>query len=136
MSARAPARVNVIDIEKFVDQRIRVKFQGGREFVGTLKGFDGLVNLVLDDAIEYMRGASFRTGAAQGSAPRGGYLTELSTFFHILSLFTSDPADPQTTTETTRYVGLVVARGTAVTIIGPEEGMCEIDNPFLGEEAE
>ena len=87
MSARAPARVNVIDIEKFVDQRIRVKFQGGREFVGTLKGFDGLVNLVLDDAIEYMRGASFRAGAAQGSAPRGGYLTELSTFFLLLSLF-------------------------------------------------
>lgn len=57
MSARAPSRVNVIDIEKFLNQKIRVKFQGGREFVGTLKGFDGLVNLVLDDAIEYMRGA-------------------------------------------------------------------------------
>ena len=47
----------------------------------------------------------------------------------------ADPADPQTVTDTTRYVGLVVARGTAVTIIGPEEGMHEIPNPFLEEEA-
>jgi U6 snRNA-associated Sm-like protein LSm7 len=33
-----------------------VKFQGGREVVGNLKGFDQLVNLVLDDCVEYLRG--------------------------------------------------------------------------------
>lgn len=33
-----------------------MKFQGGREVVGNLKGFDQLVNLVLDDCVEYMRG--------------------------------------------------------------------------------
>ena len=70
--------------------------------MGTLKGFDQLVNLVLDDAVEYLR----------------------------------DPADAQTTTETTRYVGLVVARGPVVTIVGPEEGFKEIANPVVGDEEE
>lgn len=35
---------------------IRVKFQGGREVTGILKGFDKLLNLVLDETIEYIRG--------------------------------------------------------------------------------
>lgn len=70
-------------MSKYIDKPIRVKFQGGREgrwisydnkltgkqlmetlhhvFVsssasGVLKGFDPLLNLVLDGTIEYMRG--------------------------------------------------------------------------------
>ena len=58
---------------KYVDQRVRVRFQGGREGYlmifysilsnsslvnGILKGFDKLDNLVLDDCIEYIRGKS------------------------------------------------------------------------------
>ena len=43
----------------------------------------------------------------------------------------SDPADPLTVTETTRYVGLVVARGPVVTVIGPEDGFTEIENRAL-----
>lgn len=35
----------VVDFGKYVDQRIRVKFQGGREVEGVLKGFDKLDNL-------------------------------------------------------------------------------------------
>lgn len=38
---------------------IRVKFQGGREVTGILKGFDKLLNLVLDETIEYIRGELF-----------------------------------------------------------------------------
>jgi U6 snRNA-associated Sm-like protein LSm7 len=38
-----------------MDKRVRVKFAGGREVIGTLKGYDPLVNLVLDDAEEYLR---------------------------------------------------------------------------------
>ena len=33
-----------------------VKFSGGREVTGTLKGFDQLMNLVLDDVEESVRG--------------------------------------------------------------------------------
>lgn len=43
------------DLGKFLDKKIRVKFQGGREATGTLKGYDQLLNLVLDNTVEHMR---------------------------------------------------------------------------------
>ncbi|KAF3760073.1 U6 snRNA-associated Sm-like protein LSm7, partial [Cryphonectria parasitica EP155] len=46
---------NILDLNKYLDQEIRVKFTGGREAIGTLKGFDQLMNLVLDDVRETMR---------------------------------------------------------------------------------
>uniref|UniRef100_A0A7S2XWT1 Sm domain-containing protein n=1 Tax=Fibrocapsa japonica TaxID=94617 RepID=A0A7S2XWT1_9STRA len=48
-------RENVLDLNKYVDQGVRVKFQGGREVHGILKGFDQLVNLVLDETVEFLR---------------------------------------------------------------------------------
>uniref|UniRef100_A0A8C0XUC9 Sm domain-containing protein n=1 Tax=Castor canadensis TaxID=51338 RepID=A0A8C0XUC9_CASCN len=47
---------SILDLSKYIDKTIRVKFQGGREASGILKGFDPLLNLVLDGTIEYMRG--------------------------------------------------------------------------------
>eukprot|EP00634_Sargassococcus_sp_CCMP2135_P007096 CAMPEP_0198656766 /NCGR_PEP_ID=MMETSP1467-20131203/10917_1 /TAXON_ID=1462469 /ORGANISM="unid. sp., Strain CCMP2135" /LENGTH=98 /DNA_ID=CAMNT_0044392839 /DNA_START=62 /DNA_END=358 /DNA_ORIENTATION=+ len=46
---------SILNLEKYVDQEVSVKFQGGREVRGVLKGFDQLVNVVLDDCIEYLR---------------------------------------------------------------------------------
>jgi U6 snRNA-associated Sm-like protein LSm7 len=45
----------IIDLAKYLDKRIRVKFSGGRESSGILKGFDPLLNLVLDTTTEYLR---------------------------------------------------------------------------------
>lgn len=39
-----------------MDQKVRVKFIGGREVTGILKGFDQLMNLVLADVEETLRG--------------------------------------------------------------------------------
>ena len=39
-----------------MDALVRVKCLGGRELQGTLRGYDELVNLVLDDCDEYLRG--------------------------------------------------------------------------------
>jgi U6 snRNA-associated Sm-like protein LSm7 len=36
-------------------QEVRVKFMGGREVTGTLKGFDKLLNLVLDETKENLK---------------------------------------------------------------------------------
>jgi len=47
-----PKREAILDLSKYVDQRIRVKFTGGREVTGVLKGYDQLLNLVLDDVDE------------------------------------------------------------------------------------
>ncbi|MEM1008169.1 MAG: U6 snRNA-associated Sm-like protein LSm7 [Myxococcota bacterium] len=67
---------------------------------GILKGFDQLVNVVLDECIETMR----------------------------------DPEDPYRLTRETRRLGLVVCRGQQVSLVSPNEGMEEIENPFVAQE--
>jgi U6 snRNA-associated Sm-like protein LSm7 len=68
-----PKREAILDLAKYVNERIRVKFTGGREgnvfppassitlqiynlVTGVLKGFDQLLNLVLDDVEELLQG--------------------------------------------------------------------------------
>jgi len=87
-----PKKENILDLTKYVDKQINVKFNGGREIVGTLKGYDQLMNLVLDDVKETMR---------------------------------DDEGN-----ETTRSLGLIVARGTLLVLISPLDGSEEIENPF------
>lgn len=105
---------NIVDLNKYLDKRIRVKFNGGRECSGVLKGkirvipsstivslgYDQLLNLVLDQTIEYLR----------------------------------DPDDEYKISEDTRQLGLVVCRGTSVVLICPLDGMEEIANPFVQHE--
>ncbi|CEN62926.1 Putative U6 snRNA binding protein [Aspergillus calidoustus] len=50
-----PKKENILDLSKYMDKEVRVKFNGGREVAGILKGFDQLMNLVLDDVKESMR---------------------------------------------------------------------------------
>ncbi|GAA6025208.1 hypothetical protein JCM10207_001491 [Rhodosporidiobolus poonsookiae] len=50
-----PKREAILDLAKYVDKQIRVKFTGGREVVGVLKGYDQLLNLVMDDLEEVLR---------------------------------------------------------------------------------
>lgn len=50
-----PKKESIIDLSKFIDKQVHVKFQGGREATGKLKGFDHLLNLVLDDTTEYLK---------------------------------------------------------------------------------
>jgi len=76
-----------------MDKQINVKFNGGREVVGTLKGYDQLMNLVLDDVKELMR---------------------------------DDEGN-----ESSRSLGLIVARGTLLVLISPVDGSEEIANPFV-----
>ncbi|RMZ74858.1 hypothetical protein DV737_g5673, partial [Chaetothyriales sp. CBS 132003] len=87
-----PKKENILDLTKYMDKQVNVKFNGGREIVGTLKGYDQLMNLVLDDVKETMR---------------------------------DDEGN-----ETTRSLGLVVARGTLLVLISPVDGSEEIENPF------
>ncbi|CZS96501.1 related to snRNP protein [Rhynchosporium agropyri] len=50
-----PKKENILDLGKYMDKKITVKFTGGREVTGTLKGYDALMNLVLDDVDEVLR---------------------------------------------------------------------------------
>ncbi|KAH8824035.1 U6 snRNA-associated Sm-like protein LSm7 [Flagelloscypha sp. PMI_526] len=49
-----PRREAILDLSKYNNQRIRVKFTGGREVTGLLKGYDQLLNLVLDEVEEQL----------------------------------------------------------------------------------
>ena len=51
---RRQPRDNVLNLEKFMDKAVHVKFHGGREVTGILKGCDTLMNLVIDDSTEYL----------------------------------------------------------------------------------
>jgi U6 snRNA-associated Sm-like protein LSm7 len=51
-----PKQQSILELGKMMDQMVRVKCIGGRELEGILKGYDDLVNLVLDDTDEYLRG--------------------------------------------------------------------------------
>ncbi|KAE9578567.1 U6 snRNA-associated Sm-like protein LSm7 [Colletotrichum fructicola] len=87
-----PKKENILDLSKYMDKQITVKFNGGREVTGTLKGYDALMNLVLDEVQEVMRDE-------EGN-------------------------------ETTRPLGLVVARGTLLVLVSPVDGSESIANPF------
>ncbi|RKF53424.1 U6 snRNA-associated Sm-like protein LSm7 [Golovinomyces cichoracearum] len=56
-SADRPKKENILDLGKYMDKKISVKMTGGREgkiVTGFLKGYDALMNLVLDDVEESM----------------------------------------------------------------------------------
>ncbi|EEP82193.1 conserved hypothetical protein [Uncinocarpus reesii 1704] len=93
-----PKKENILDLTKYMDKEVHVKFSGGREVTGTLKGYDQLMNLVLDDVKEIMR---------------------------------DDEGN-----DSTRSLGLIVARGTLLVLISPVDGSEEIANPFLQQEEE
>ncbi|KAG1364240.1 putative Zinc finger A20 and AN1 domain-containing stress-associated protein 8 [Cocos nucifera] len=54
-SAKSGRKETVLDLAKFVDKGVQVKLTGGRQVTGTLKGYDQLLNLVLDEAVEFLR---------------------------------------------------------------------------------
>ncbi|TFK48304.1 U6 snRNA-associated Sm-like protein LSm7 [Heliocybe sulcata] len=73
-----PKREAILDLSKYVNERIRVKFTGGREVTGVLKGYDQLLNLVLDEVEEQLTEPSPRTRALGLVVLRGPTITLLS----------------------------------------------------------
>lgn len=105
-----------------MDKLIRVKFTGGREAAGILKGYDPLLNIVLDNTVEYLRGI-LRCVFLQL------YMSITLQSHH--KIYFLDPEDSFKLSEDTRQLGLVVCRGTAVVLICPADGMEAIPNPFI-----
>jgi U6 snRNA-associated Sm-like protein LSm7 len=83
---------------------------------GTLKGYDALMNLVLDDVEEKLTGTNSAVCVPVGS-------------------LSDNPADDEGK-EAWRSLGLVVARGTLLVGISPVDGSEEIANPFVQQEDE
>ncbi|XP_068711691.1 U6 snRNA-associated Sm-like protein LSm7 [Montipora capricornis] len=55
MATDRKKKESIFELSKFLDKTVRVKFQGGREATGVLKGYDALLNIVLDNTTEYLR---------------------------------------------------------------------------------
>ncbi|TDZ75057.1 U6 snRNA-associated Sm-like protein LSm7 [Colletotrichum trifolii] len=119
-----PKKENILDLSKYMDKQITVKFNGGREVTGTLKGYDALMNLVLDEVKEVMRGGTPR--------PLPLYILRHFTTY----LLTWTPSTDEEGNETTRSLGLVVARGTLLVLVSPVDGSEAIANPFAQPEEE
>jgi len=74
-----PKREAILDLSRYMNEKIRVKFTGGREVTGVLKGFDQLLNLVLDDVQELFQTEPEQTTRALGLVVlRGPTITLLS----------------------------------------------------------
>jgi hypothetical protein len=54
--------------------------------------------------------------------------------FHITKTPYKDSDDPNIITSEKRKLGLVVVRGTQVSLVSPDDGMEEIANPFVAAE--
>jgi U6 snRNA-associated Sm-like protein LSm7 len=119
-----PRKENILDLSKYMDKKVNVKFNGGREVSGTLKGYDALMNLVLDDVEEVMRGLC-------PSSPAVDFGILSWTRILTCGLLTDDEGN-----ETTRSLGLVVVRGTLLVVISPVDGSEVIANPFAQAEEE
>lgn len=81
---------------------------------GILKGYDQLLNLVLDEVQEDILGRS--TLLVYGG----------STSYKITFIVEPEPH--------TRSLGLTVLRGPTITLLSPVDGSEEIANPFLAQE--
>eukprot|EP00871_Galdieria_phlegrea_P001547 jgi/Galph1/2393/GphlegSOOS_G1076.1 len=53
MSEKVPPVLPLELVDKCIGSRIWVLMKNDKEFVGTLKGFDQFVNMVLEDVTEY-----------------------------------------------------------------------------------
>ena len=53
---KSARKESILELAKLMNAKVRVKCLGGRELRGVLKGYDDLVNLVLDDCDEFLRG--------------------------------------------------------------------------------
>jgi U6 snRNA-associated Sm-like protein LSm7 len=89
-----------------------------------LKGYDALMNLVLDEVEELLRGTLPYIPIARLAALRSP-----SRLTFVIS--TDDEGN-----EMTRPLGLVVVRGTLLVVISPVDGSEVIANPFLQAEEE
>eukprot|EP01070_Trichotokara_eunicae_P001317 Trichotokara_eunicae@DN1753_c0_g1_i2.p1 len=61
-ASTAPPKESVFgNLDRLLHKSIKVKFTGGREVVGTLRGSDQIGNLVLESTTEYMRSSDDTT---------------------------------------------------------------------------
>ena len=54
MNAKKLSKDSIIEFTYLIEKEVIIKFIGGREVEGLLKGYDKVGNLILDNVIEYI----------------------------------------------------------------------------------
>ncbi|KAF0976856.1 hypothetical protein FDP41_004151 [Naegleria fowleri] len=103
--ARKP-RENILDLSQYVSKSVLVKFIGGREVYGILRGYDTMINLVLEDCYEFIRDSQDHHKRKLGENNK----------------------------QYVRKLGIVICRGTSLMHLCPVDGTEEIENPFEEDE--
>lgn len=155
-----PKKENILDLTKYMDKEISVKFNGGRE--GKLPPRSPPKKPMLTCPLKYSNRHIKRLRPTheprprrrQGTPPR--YSSLLSPPPYAPLSLPSPPSPPvtpyshpypppfhhsniptdDTNTPSTRPLGLIVARGTLLVLISPLDGSEQISNPFGGLEGE
>ncbi|EFC50501.1 predicted protein, partial [Naegleria gruberi] len=95
-------RENILDLNQYISKQVLVKFIGGREVYGTLRGFDNMINLVLEDCYEFIRDLQDH----------------------------HNRQTDENNKQYVRKLGIVICRGTSLMHLCPVDGTEEIENPF------
>ena len=56
-----PKKESILDLSPYIGKSVQVKLLGGKEVRGTLRGFDQVCNLVLDQTVEMKEGTNIYT---------------------------------------------------------------------------
>ncbi|AET40758.1 Sm-like protein LSM7 Ecym_6383 [Eremothecium cymbalariae DBVPG len=80
-----PKREAILDLAKYKDTKVRVKVMGGRLVIGILKGYDELMNLVLDETVEYLRDEDDSSVILEGKTRNLGLIVIRGTILLSLS---------------------------------------------------
>eukprot|EP00768_Dysnectes_brevis_P000753 gnl/Dysnectes_brevis/1170_a1304_3934.p1 GENE.gnl/Dysnectes_brevis/1170_a1304_3934~~gnl/Dysnectes_brevis/1170_a1304_3934.p1 ORF type:complete len:108 (-),score=18.18 gnl/Dysnectes_brevis/1170_a1304_3934:48-371(-) len=75
----------IIDFKPLLKKEIIVKFRGGRQLKGILLGWDRLNNLVLDNAIEFLRNPLDSSKFSGETRELGLTVTRGTAFTYIMS---------------------------------------------------
>jgi U6 snRNA-associated Sm-like protein LSm7 len=94
-----------------------------------LRGYDDLVNLVLDESEEFLRGTLQVIDWCDRL-----YRNFPSLLYSCQKYHSTDHENQDRVTKRSRKLGLCVVRGTQVSLISPEDGVEEIANPFVTHE--
>jgi hypothetical protein len=75
-------------------------------------------------------------GLSETNIPLPYQIVLLTFTYHSLAFCLPylDPEDIERVTDKTRKLGLIVVRGTQVSLVSPQEGVEEIANPFIAAE--
>mmetsp|Transcript_5056 Transcript_5056/g.5901 ORF Transcript_5056/g.5901 Transcript_5056/m.5901 type:complete len:92 (+) Transcript_5056:134-409(+) len=74
----APSHQKGPDLKRFMDKKLRLTLNGNRKVVGTLRGFDAFLNVVLEEAIDEHHQSSGGGGGGENSDdPSSNYLGQI-----------------------------------------------------------